>query len=116
MQYLRILFYSFGEEDFQRFCIKLSMFKLFLAIILTIIKVGPPFCQFLKKLDILKDYLFAIFKNSEKIFKGLANRMSGTKGIQPLLADPTQVESKNTSQIQWPLPSIKAELVEKTSS
>ena len=26
----------FGEEDFQRFCIKLSMFKLFLAIILLI--------------------------------------------------------------------------------
>ena len=27
------LFSSFGEEDFQRFCVKLTMFKLFLAII-----------------------------------------------------------------------------------
>ena len=33
VQYLRILFNIFGEEDFQMFCIKLSMFKLFLAII-----------------------------------------------------------------------------------
>ena len=32
MQYLRILFSSLGEEDFQKFCIKLTMFKLFLAI------------------------------------------------------------------------------------
>ena len=38
--------------------------------------------------------------------------MSGTKGIQPLLVDPTQVESKKFSQIQWPVPSINAELVE----
>ena len=36
VQYLRILFSSFGEEDFQRFSIKLIMFKLFLAIISTI--------------------------------------------------------------------------------
>ena len=35
-----------------------------------------------------------------------------TKGIQPLLVDPTQVESKKSSQIQWPVPSINAELVE----
>ena len=38
--------------------------------------------------------------------------MSGTKGIQPLLVDLTQVESKKFSQIQWPVPSINAELVE----
>ena len=38
--------------------------------------------------------------------------MSGTKGISPLLVDPTQVESKKTSQIQWPDPSINAELVD----
>ena len=35
-----------------------------------------------------------------------------TKGIQPLLVDPTQVESKKFSEIQWPVPSINAELVE----
>ena len=29
IQYLRILFRSFGEEAFQRFCIKLTMFKMF---------------------------------------------------------------------------------------
>ena len=38
--------------------------------------------------------------------------LSGTKGISPLLVDPTQVESKKTSQIQWPVPSINAELVD----
>ena len=38
--------------------------------------------------------------------------MSETKGISPLLVDPTQVESKKTSQIQWPVPSINAELVD----
>ena len=38
---------QFGEEDFQRFCIKLSMFKLFLAIISPIMQVAPPFEQFL---------------------------------------------------------------------
>ena len=37
---------QFGEEDFQRFWIKLSMFKLFLAIISPIIQVAPPFEQF----------------------------------------------------------------------
>ena len=47
MQYLRILFCSLGEEDFQRFCIKLTMFKLFLSIILPIMQVAPPFEQFL---------------------------------------------------------------------
>ena len=33
-------------------------------------------------------------------------------GILTLLIDPTQVESKKTSQIQWPVPSINAEPVE----
>ena len=45
MQYLRILFGSFGEEDFQRFCIKFPMFKLFLPIISPIMKVVPPYGQ-----------------------------------------------------------------------
>ena len=45
MQYLRILFSSFGQEDFQMFCIKLTMFKWFLAIISQIIFVAPPFEQ-----------------------------------------------------------------------
>ena len=35
-----------------------------------------------------------------------------TKGIQPLLIDPTQVESKKSSYIQWPVPSINAEPVD----
>ena len=38
--------------------------------------------------------------------------MSGTKGILTLLTDLTQVESKKTSQIQWPVSSIIAELVD----
>ena len=42
VQYLRILFCGFGKEDFLRFCIwiicnRISMFKLFLAIISLII-------------------------------------------------------------------------------
>ena len=32
--------------------------------------------------------------------------------FQPLLIDPTQVESKKSSQIQWPVPSINAEPVD----
>ena len=35
-----------------------------------------------------------------------------TKGISTLLIDPTQVESKKSSQIQWPVPSINAEPVD----
>ena len=38
--------------------------------------------------------------------------LSGLKGIKPLLVDPAQVESKKSSQIQWPVPSINAELVD----
>ena len=45
MQYIRILFSSFGEEDFQKFCIMLTMFKLFLAIVSLIMKVTSPFEQ-----------------------------------------------------------------------
>ena len=41
----------------------------------------------------------------------LIKALSGTKGILPLLTDPTRVESKKTSQIQWPVPSVNAELV-----
>ena len=47
-----------------------------------------------------------------EIHATLAGFDIGTKGIQPLLVDPTQMESKITSQIQWPVPSINAELVE----
>ena len=36
-----------------------------------------------------------------------------TKGYSTvLLIDPTQVESKKSSQIQWPVPSINAEPVD----
>ena len=68
MQYLRILFNSFGEEDFQRFCIKLSMFKLFLAIISPIMQVAPPFEDFLightqEYLRISMQYLRILFSS-----------------------------------------------------
>ena len=35
-----------------------------------------------------------------------------TKGYPTVLLDPTQVESKKSSQIQWPVPSINAEPVD----
>ena len=35
-----------------------------------------------------------------------------TKGYSTDLLDPTQVESKECSQIQWPVPSINAEPVD----
>ena len=35
-----------------------------------------------------------------------------TKGYSTVLLDPTQVESKKSSQIQWPVPSINAEPVD----
>ena len=38
--------------------------------------------------------------------------LSGPRVFQPLLVDPTQVESKKSSQIQWPVPSINAEPVD----
>ena len=38
--------------------------------------------------------------------------VSGPRVFQPLLVDPTQVESKKSSQIQWPVPSINAEPVD----
>ena len=38
--------------------------------------------------------------------------LSGPRVIQLLLLDPTQVESKKSSQIQWPVPSINAEPVD----
>ena len=40
------------------------------------------------------------------------NILSGPRVFQPLLVDPTQVESKKSSQIQWPVPSINAEPVD----
>ena len=42
VQYQRILLSSFGEEDFQSFSIKLTMFKIFWAIILLVMYVAPP--------------------------------------------------------------------------
>ena len=38
--------------------------------------------------------------------------VSGPRVTQLLLLDPTQVESKKSSQIQWPVPSINAEPVD----
>ena len=35
-----------------------------------------------------------------------------TKGYSTVLLDPTQVESKKSSEIQWPVPSINAEPVD----
>ena len=35
-----------------------------------------------------------------------------TKGYSTVVLDPTQVESKKSSQIQWPVPSINAEPVD----
>ena len=36
--------------------------------------------------------------------------LSGPRVISTLLIDPTQVESKKSSQIQWPVPSIMLNL------
>ena len=41
---------------------------------------------------------------------GLSVRTKGYSTV--LLIDPTQVESKKSSQIQWPVPSINAEPVD----
>ena len=38
--------------------------------------------------------------------------MSGPRVISTFLIDPTQVESKKSSQIQWPVPSINAKPVD----
>ena len=38
--------------------------------------------------------------------------LSGPRDILTLLIDPTQVESKKSSQIQWPVPSINVEHVD----
>ena len=40
------------------------------------------------------------------------NYMSGPRVISTFLIDPTQVESKKSSQIQWPVPSINAKPVD----
>ena len=44
-----ILFISFGEEGFQRFCIKFDMFKLSMTIITPIMQMAPPFVQILTR-------------------------------------------------------------------
>ena len=51
-----------------------------------------------------------MFKNKYSIIS--ATKIVRTKGISTLLIDPTQVESKKSSQIQWPVPSINAEPVD----
>ena len=75
MQYLRILLSSFGEKHFERFCIKLTMFKLFFAIISPIIQMASPFeqtlirhTQGLFECNILE---FCSVVWEKKIFKGL---------------------------------------------
>ena len=40
------------------------------------------------------------------------HHLSGPRVISTFLIDPTQVESKKSSQIQWPVPSINAEPVD----
>ena len=51
-----------------------------------------------------------IFVKNYNHFK--ANVNVRTKGYSTDLLDPTQVESKKCSQIQWPVPSINAEPVD----
>ena len=46
------------------------------------------------------------YKNIDMLY------LSGTKGILTLLIDPTLVDSKKSSPIQWPVPSINAEPVD----
>ena len=45
-------------------------------------------------------------------YKNIMCEAVRTKGYSTDLLDPTQVESKKCSQIQWPVPSIKAEPVD----
>ena len=65
--------------------------------------------------------LLAGFPQSWKILENLGKkswksvvqiRLSEPRVFQLLLVDPTQVESKKCSQIQWPVPSINAEPVD----
>ena len=46
------------------------------------------------------------------LYPGRAPNNVKTKGYSTDLLDPTQVESKKCSQIQWPVPSINAEPVD----
>ena len=76
----------------------------------------------LQILHILKKLITPVTKETQEASKYcvqmldyckiVSDAVSGTTGIKPLLVDPTQVESKKSSQIQWPVPSINAELVE----
>ena len=58
--------------------------------------------------------LFHLKKNSYSSFIMQHADMDDvrTKGYSTVLLDPTQVESKKSSQIQWPVPSINAEPVD----
>ena len=51
-------------------------------------------------------------KSKPTRFCKLYNNYVRTKGYSTDLLDPTQVESKKCSQIQWPVPSINAEPVD----
>ena len=59
MQYLRILFGNFVEEDFQRFCIKFNYVQIVFGYYFAENVVAPPFEQTF--LDIPKDNLCAIY-------------------------------------------------------
>ena len=59
---------------------------------------------------LLQNYSTEFLDIAHKLFLGMC--MSGPKGILTLLIDPTQVESKKSSQIQWPVPSINADPVD----
>ena len=59
--------------------------------------------------------IFSIGLNNMNLFNiSLSNLLLNvkTKGYSTVLLDPTQVESKKSSQIQWPVPSINAEPVD----
>ena len=53
-----------------------------------------------------------ILKLKKRIRNNLRKDMSGPRVISTFLIDPTQVESKKSSQIQWPVPSINAKPVD----
>ena len=51
-------------------------------------------------------------KPNVKLFRAIFIYYCQDQGYFTLLIDPTQVESKKSSQIQWPVPSINAEPVD----
>ena len=65
-------------------------------------------------LVIATQHLIIIVRQIRPKYKFQLPRLGGvrTKGYSTVLLDPTQVESKKSSQIQWPVPSINAEPVD----